>query len=303
MLGLGCLHWVGRSGSTVRNNPTNLTDPTGFVGQGVASCEQRSNCIQVGGNEFNCTQGNKSVACPKSLRNDVEECRKENKAACARVIASVTLEGKKGGGKDDSNGGGTDSYRPDKCDLVCINQSTGIATPRTFDTGDRSTDFMKNWYSEQIAQGVNAVRRVGSWWTELSLFGLGGSMEAGVALNGASNRALFEFYKDGLIAKMAKPEVTDPKLHSLINDLYRPGAKIGSGSTADAVRYERLTGEPVGEVFHTQKAENYIAALKKWIQTNANASPANSAAENALRSDRAVAENVIRDLENALKGK
>lgn len=34
----------------------------------------------------------------------------------------------------------------------------------------------------------------------------------------------------------------DTKLRNLISDLYRKGAKIGSGSTADAIRYERSTG-------------------------------------------------------------
>ena len=33
--------------------------------------------------------------------------------------------------------------------------------------------------------------------------------------------------------------------------LYRDGAKIGTGSTADAVRYESDTGSNVGGVFHT----------------------------------------------------
>lgn len=61
MLGLGRLCWVGRSGSTQWNNPTNLTDPTGFMADGdankepepqsivvkktLAPCEQISRCI------------------------------------------------------------------------------------------------------------------------------------------------------------------------------------------------------------------------------------------------------------------
>ncbi|AZG15417.1 type IV secretion protein Rhs [Cupriavidus pauculus] len=92
---------------------------------------------------------------------------------------------------------------------------------------------------------------------------------------------------------MAKPIVSDTKLGGLIDDLYRDGAKIGTGSTADAVRYEAHTGNPVGGVFHTQKAQDYSVALQKWLDSNPNA-PFN---------DRSAAQNVLRDLQNALKGK
>lgn len=46
-----------------------------------------------------------------------------------------------------------------------------------------------------------------------------------------------------------------------MNDLYRPRAKIGSGSTADAVRVEQETGETIGGKFHREKAENYVRSL------------------------------------------
>ncbi len=78
-----------------------------------------------------------------------------------------------------------------------------------------------------------------------------------------------------------------------MENLYRDGAEIGTGSTADAVRYEIQTGEPVGGVFHTQKAQDYSIALQKWLDANPNAS----------FGDRSAAQNVLRDLQNALKGK
>ena len=46
MLGLGRLRRVGRSGSTQWNNPTNLTDPTGFVAARAASSAQQAQCAQ-----------------------------------------------------------------------------------------------------------------------------------------------------------------------------------------------------------------------------------------------------------------
>jgi hypothetical protein len=49
----------------------------------------------------------------------------------------------------------------------------------------------------------------------------------------------------------------------------------------------------VGGKFHTQKAQNMIRALKKWLRNNPTASPG----------DRAAAENTIKDMENALDGK
>lgn len=78
-----------------------------------------------------------------------------------------------------------------------------------------------------------------------------------------------------------------------MDDLYRDGAKIGSGSTADAVRHELATGQPVGGVWHTQKAQDYSIALTKWLKDN----------PNAPFGDRSAATNVLRDLQNALKGK
>ncbi|NAU00634.1 type IV secretion protein Rhs [Escherichia coli] len=75
--------------------------------------------------------------------------------------------------------------------------------------------------------------------------------------------------------------------------LYRPNAKVGSGSTADAVRYELATGEKVGGRGHVLKAQDYTRALQDWLDKNPTASPG----------DRAAAENVLQDLQNALGGK
>ena len=98
---------------------------------------------------------------------------------------------------------------------------------------------------------------------------------------------------DRLAAQMSKPLVNDPNLKKIMDDLYRENAKIGSGSTADAVRHENATGQPVGNKFHSIKAQNYSSALRKWIDKNPNAS----------REDIRAAELVLRDLNNSLKGK
>ncbi len=107
------------------------------------------------------------------------------------------------------------------------------------------------------------------------------------------NRAEYEKYVDSLRASMEKPNVQDENLSNIIDDLYRPNAKIGSGSTADAVRYEIATGEKVGGRGHIEKAETYSKALQDWLNKNPQAST----------SDKAAAENVLKDMQNALKGK
>ncbi|HEV2695901.1 MAG TPA: RHS repeat-associated core domain-containing protein, partial [Verrucomicrobiae bacterium] len=113
-----------------------------------------------------------------------------------------------------------------------------------------------------------------------------------LAEEGTVNRASFEAYKNSLRAQMERPTVNDPKLNSLLDGLYRPNAEIGSGSTAAAVRQELVTGQPVGEAFHSQKAEESIVSLQRWLDSN----------PTAAATDRDAAQNVITDMQNALRG-
>ena len=57
-------------------------------------------------------------------------------------------------------------------------------------------------------------------------------------------------------------EITNDKLKSIYNRNFRPDAKIGSGSTADALRYEIKTGNKVGGASHVQKVQDSINGLK-----------------------------------------
>ncbi len=126
------------------------------------------------------------------------------------------------------------------------------------------------------------------------LKGMGGGVKAGeAAKGGATNIAAHETYKDELRAAMSKPAVSDPTLAKLIDPLYRPNATAGSGSTAAAIRQELGTGQPVGGAFHSQKAAEGTRSLGRWLSNN----PA------ARQGDRAAAENVIRDMGNALGGR
>jgi hypothetical protein len=93
---------------------------------------------------------------------------------------------------------------------------------------------------------------------------------------------------------LAKPQVSDTKLTNIVNDLYKGTTnpnRSGTGTTADAVRSELRTGQPTGGRFHSQKAIDYSNALKKLLdggQLNAQ--------------DRLVAQSLLDDLQNALKG-
>ena len=108
----------------------------------------------------------------------------------------------------------------------------------------------------------------------------------------AAKDASHAAYVDSLRADMEKPVVSDPRLKFLVNELYRADAKIGSGSTAAAIRKEMREGVKVGNKRHSQKAEQMIEPLQKWLDTSPKARPG----------DRAAAENIIRDMLNALKG-
>jgi RHS repeat-associated protein len=93
-----------------------------------------------------------------------------------------------------------------------------------------------------------------------------------------------------------QPNVVDKKLNNLVRDLYK-GAQtktpIGTGSTADAIRSERQTGNPVGGKFHTQKGTEYVKALENWLSKN----------QQASAQDRAAAQAMLNDLKLALAGK
>lgn len=82
------------------------------------------------------------------------------------------------------------------------------------------------------------------------------------------NRAQHGEYVDPLRASMEKPNVRDVNLKNIIDDLYRPNTKVGSGSTADAAHYELSTGEKVGGRGYIEKAQTYSIALQDWLNKN-----------------------------------
>jgi hypothetical protein len=67
--------------------------------------------------------------------------------------------------------------------------------------------------------------------------------------------------------------------------------RVGSGTTADAIRGELRTGQPTGGRMHLQKGRESVRALENWLRRNPNASSA----------DRGVARQLLDDLRKALR--
>jgi hypothetical protein len=137
----------------------------------------------------------------------------------------------------------------------------------------------------KLAKGVKWLRGLFRWGDEAAdAARLGDDLIEGAA---DATKGIDDF-----AAGLARPTVGDPKLNQLMDELYRPGATTGSGSTADAVRYELQTGLQVGGRSHIQKAGDMARALENWLGRN----------PDALTTDRAAAQSVIDDLWNALDG-
>jgi hypothetical protein len=80
-----------------------------------------------------------------------------------------------------------------------------------------------------------------------------------------------------------KPKAKDPGLQGIINQLYRPGAKIGNGGTAYAIR---------AGVGHAKKGGERITNISRWIDRNAGAEA----------SDIHTAQSLLQDLISAMTG-
>lgn len=89
-----------------------------------------------------------------------------------------------------------------------------------------------------------------------------------------------------------RPEVADGKLGNIVKQLFRDNAKVGNGTTADAVRHELETGLRVGGKTHSEKAQLAIDSLTRRL-TDPSVSQA----------DKTIAKVLKEDLGNALRGR
>ncbi len=91
-----------------------------------------------------------------------------------------------------------------------------------------------------------------------------------------------------------QPIVGDRKLQNLMDNIFKGATnpnRTDNGTLADAVRYERATGEKVGGRDHTIKAQETIRGLQNWLDKNSH----------GLQADREEAITQIQDLLDALE--
>lgn len=81
-----------------------------------------------------------------------------------------------------------------------------------------------------------------------------------------------------------------PEVKNLIAQLYRPGATIGDGGTADALRHEKATGIYVGNKSHEIKARQRARQIERLLELNKN------------HPDKNILQRLYNDLKDALKG-
>lgn len=159
----------------------------------------------------------------------------------------------------------------------------------------------RNPYTDQRVSRLTAL--------ENGIFAVGGPMDAvleGAAVRLARWSAVRFFGREVVgsrvgaeslpeIKALASPrdfylsKVEHPKLYRIVDRLYRPNAKFGTGSTADAVRHELSSGELLSRTSHIRKAIESRNALSTLIHSN-----------NLSASDQQIALWLREDLQNAL---
>jgi RHS repeat-associated protein len=126
-------------------------------------------------------------------------------------------------------------------------------------------------------------------WTDLATTTIVGAATGGL---GAGAARIGATTAEAGADVLATPEVENTKLQNVVNDLYKGttnAERVGTGTTADAVRNEIETGEATGGKFHFAKAEQYSTALSNLIK-GGTLSP----------HDQVVAQSLFDDLQNAL---
>ncbi len=112
-------------------------------------------------------------------------------------------------------------------------------------------------------------------------------------LDEAANAARRQPHGSSGGAVLPTPKVSNKKLQNIVDDLYKGTTnpfRVGTGTTADAVRTEIRTGQPTLGTFHLDKARQYSQALKNWLARN----------PDAPFRDRLVAQSLLDDLQDAL---
>jgi len=84
--------------------------------------------------------------------------------------------------------------------------------------------------------------------------------------------------------------VKNDRLRKFVEYLYREGATVGNGSTADAIRFERATGQLLSKIGHSPKGREAIVGLERLIRTG-----------KLDPNDAQIARQIVNDLKSALQ--
>ena len=113
----------------------------------------------------------------------------------------------------------------------------------------------------------------------------------GVAI-GASGAPIVGSGGKGLLRSINKTRISNTKLSNWIKECFRTQAKVGNGSLADAIRYEKRFGRLVGGKSHIRKGLERAVGLKRIINSG-----------KLSREELLLAQKLLSDLQRALNGK
>ncbi|GAO97578.1 hypothetical protein Cva_00214 [Caedimonas varicaedens] len=123
------------------------------------------------------------------------------------------------------------------------------------------------------------------------------------------NRVAYEKYLAEKRSELTREEVhsvQDIDLKRFMEKRYKETDKIWGGGTGNAVRYEKATGQSVGGRKHSQKAEDSIPFLEKWLENHPSKlsiHPKDFQDKGIIPGsshDRQIAEQVLKELKNSL---
>jgi hypothetical protein len=84
-------------------------------------------------------------------------------------------------------------------------------------------------------------------------------------------------------------QATTSEAKSIVDQLYREGATVGDGGTADAIRHELASGKPTGGRSHIKKGKERLRQIERILRRNPN------------HPDRDLLERLADDLRDALE--
>ncbi|MCR5491361.1 MAG: hypothetical protein K6F32_04455 [Bacilli bacterium] len=96
----------------------------------------------------------------------------------------------------------------------------------------------------------------------------GGTSGSGITMGSPENKGAKNASRKPLMSTKGQELLSQAKtleVKNIIEQLYRPGATIGDGGTADALRHEKKTGQSTGGKSHEGKARERISQIKRIL--------------------------------------